>query len=137
MIRGTAQPFKFKLPCNFNELESVIITFMQENYNGPSESRPLPIVKNLSQCRQGSSSNELIVILNKEETLRFTDKRKAYVQIKCEGVDSLSFGSKKESITVYPVLNDSILEDNITPTPSPEDELTTFDGGYIIKRVGE
>ena len=131
MIRGTAQPFNFKIPCNFNELNSVTITFSQDNYNGPDIARPLPIVKVLSQCRQGSSSKELIVILNKEETLRFTDKRKAYVQIIGEVIDGLPFGNKPEMITVYPALND-----DITPSiPSPDyNGVVILDGSAIIKR---
>lgn len=136
MIRGTAQPFKFKIPCNFSELSSVVITFSQENYNGPNETRPLPIVKVLSQCRQGSSSKELLVVLNKEETLRFTDKRKAYVQIMGEVIDGLPFGNKPETITVYPVLDDSVLDDDIIPTPSPDDNgnIVFLNGSTIIQR---
>ena len=131
MIRGTAQPFKFKIPCNFDELSSVTITFTQENYNGPDKTRPLPIIKVLSQCRQGSTSKELLVILNKEETLRFTDKRKAFVQIMGEAIDGLSFGNKAATITVYPALND-----DITPSiPSPDySGIVILDGGSIIKR---
>jgi hypothetical protein len=131
MIRGTAQPFKFKLPCNFSELSSATITFSQENYNGPDETRPLPIVKVLSQCRQGNSPKELLVILNTEETLRFTDKRKAYVQIVAEAIDGLPFGNKPEMITVYPALN----EDIAPPMPSPDyNNIVILDGSAIIKR---
>ena len=131
MIRGTAQPFKFTIPCNFNELQTVSITFWQENYNGPDTTRPLPIIKVLSQCRQGSSSNELVVILNKEETLRFTDKRKAHVQIMAEVVGGLPFGSKPNMITVYPAYDDLILDGDIVPTPDP-DGVVILDGSTII-----
>ena len=136
MIRGTAQPFKFKIPCNFSELSSVRIIFTQDNYNGPDETWPLPIIKVLSQCRQGSTQKELLVTLNKEETLRFTDKRKAYVQIMGEVIDGLPFGSKPHLITVYPVLDDSILDDDIIPTPSPDDDgrVVILDGANIIQR---
>ena len=136
MIRGTAQPFRFKIPCNFSELSSVTITFSQENYNGPNYTRPLPIIKVLSQCRQGESSKELVVILNKEETLRFTDKRKAYVQIMGEVIDGLPFGNKPKTITVYPVLDDSVFDDDIIPTPGPDDDggVVILDGSTIIKR---
>lgn len=127
MVRGTAQPFQFKIPCTFNELSTVRITFSQENYYGLSESRPLPITKVLSQCRQGGSPNELVVVLNKEETLRFTDKKKAYVQIMATSVNGdIPFSHKPHIFTVYPVLDDSILDDDLIPTPGP------FDSGVII-----
>ena len=134
MIRGTAQPFKFKIPCNFSEISKATIVFWQENYYGPDTTRPLPIIKVLSQCRQGNSPQELLVTLNKEETLRFTDKRKAYVQINAEVIDGLPFGNKPEMITVYPVYDDSILDDNIIPTPSPDDDgsIVVLDGSTII-----
>jgi hypothetical protein len=131
MIRGTAQPFKFKIPYNFSELSTVSITFWQENYNGIDATRPLPIIKELNQCRQGSSPKELIVILNKEETLRFTDERKAYVQIMAEVTGGLPFGNKPAMITVYPVYDDS---NNIIPAPGPDDGdgIIILDGSTII-----
>lgn len=136
MVRGAAQPFRFKIPCNFGELSSVRITFSQDNYNGPDVTRPLPIIKVLSQCRAGSSSKELLVILNPEETLRFTDKRKAYVQMFGEVIDGLPFRSKIQTITVYPTLDDSIPDDDIIPTPDPDDDgrIIILDGLNIIQR---
>lgn len=137
MIRGTAQPFRFKIPCNFSQLTEATITFWQENYYGIDETRPLPIIKILSQCRQGNSPKELMVTLNREETLRFTDERKAYVQIMADYVGGLPFGNKPQMITVYPVHDDSILDDNITPTPGPGtdddgDGVVILDGSTII-----
>lgn len=134
MVRGTAQPFQFKIPCTFNELSTVRITFSQENYYGLSASRPLPITKVLSQCRQGSSPNELVVVLNKEETLRFTDKKKAYVQMFAESINGVvPFSHKPHIFTVYPALDDSILGDDIIPTPGPDDNgIVILDGSTII-----
>jgi hypothetical protein len=133
MIKGTAQPFKFTMPHNFSEIDTAVITFWQENYNGPDKTRPLPIIKVLAQCREGSSPKELIVILNKEETLRFTDKRKAYVQMRAETMSGLSFSHKPRMITVYPTYDDSILDGGVIPTPSPEDEsVIILDGSTII-----
>ena len=131
MIRGTAQPFSFKLPCDFIDLISVKITFWQENYNGPNQTRPLPITKTLLQCRQGNLSNELIVTLNTEETLRFTDKRKAYVQIMAEQVGGLPFGNKPEMITVYPAHIGTEPGDVIVPDVD-NDEIIALDGLAII-----
>lgn len=137
MIRGTTAQFKFKLPYNVWEVSMVKITFWQEDYKGPHYTRPLPIVKTLNQCAQTSSPNELVVKLNKEETLRFTDKRKASVQLQGKTLDRIAFASKPELITVYPAYDDSVLDDEILPTPpidpAPgEDEIIILDGEPII-----
>ena len=131
MIRGTAQPFSFKLPCNFSDLLSATITFWQENYNGPDRTRSLPIIKTLSQCRQGNLSNELIVTLNTEETLRFTDKRKAYVQMMAEQIGGLPFGNVPEMITVYPAHTGTGSGGIIVPDLD-NDEIIALDGLAII-----
>jgi hypothetical protein len=110
----------------------VKVVFWQENYNGPSEDRPLPIVKTLEQCGRGSSPNELTVKLTKEETLRFLDDRKAYAQIQGKTAEQTAFASKQELINVYPVYDDSILDDDITPTPVPDaDGIVILDGQPI------
>lgn len=131
MIRGTNAEFRWKLPYDFTEVEVVKITFWQDNNNGPSNSRPLPIVKIKEQCHQGERPNELVVILNQEETLRFTEKRKAKVQLRALTTTGIPFGSKEQLITVYPVYDDSILDDVILPTPS-YDGLVLLDGKNII-----
>lgn len=131
MIRGTNAEFRWKLPYDFSELELVKITFWQDNNSGPSDSRPLPILKVKEQCHQGDKSNELCVTLNQEETLRFTDKRKAKVQLRATTTTGVPFGSHEQLITVYPVYDDSILDDTILPTPS-YDGLILLDGQNII-----
>ena len=130
MIRGTTAQFKFKTPYNFADISILQITFWQENYNGPDETRPLPIVKTRDQCGQCASTKEFTVILNKEETLRFTDTRKAYVQMLGETIDGLAFGSDAALIKVYPVHDDSILDGDIVPTPTPGDVII-LDGSTI------
>ena len=133
MIRGTTAQFKFKLPYDISELSVVKIIFWQENYSGPDKSRPLPILKVLSQCSQGNSTKELLVSLNKEETLRFADDRKAYVQLQAKPKEGSGFASKKTMITVYPVYDDSVLDDDIIPTPIPDsDGLVILDGSTIV-----
>ena len=87
----------------------------------------------LSQCRQGNSPKELIVILNVEETLRFKDDRKAYVQMRASAISGLPFGNNPEIITVYPAGDDSVLDGDIIPTPSPDyDGVVILDGSTII-----
>lgn len=117
MIRGGNAQFKFKLPYDFSELEVVKITFWQPENNGPDPSRPLPIVKVLQQCSQSSNPNELVVTLNQEETLRFEDDRKAYVQLRASTFEGIPIVSKEKMITVYPVYDDTILDEEILPTP--------------------
>ena len=87
----------------------------------------------LSQCSQGNSTKELLVSLNKEETLRFADDRKAYVQLQAKPKEGSGFASKKTMITVYPVYDDSVLDDDIIPTPIPDsDGLVILDGSTIV-----
>lgn len=117
MIRGTDAKFKFKLTCNCSELESATITFWQKDNNGPSEDRPLPIIKVLSQCTQADAPDELYVELNEEETLRFSDDRKAYVQLITTTVDGTSTASREKMFTVYPIYDEAMLGDDVHPTP--------------------
>lgn len=131
MIRGTNAQFKFQLPYSYSELERVQITFWQNDNDGPSLDRPLPIIKVLSQCSQTISPKEISVTLNQEETLRFVDDRKAYVQLRAVTRDDIPIASKVQSITVYPIYDDSILGDEILPTPEP-DGWVILDGDTIV-----
>ena len=134
MIRGGNVEFRFDLPYNFSDLAVAKITFWQENYDGPSKDRPLPIIKVLAQCRQGSKPTELSVTLNQEETLRFTEKRKAKVQLRAETTTGIPIICKERLVTVYPSYDDSILDDNIIPTPD-YDGWVRLDGGSIVQEV--
>jgi hypothetical protein len=108
----------------------VKIVFWQDENNGPSLSRPLPIIKVLEQCSQCDSPKEISITLNQEETLRFVDDRKAYVQLRGSTLEGVGFGSRKRAITVYPVYDDSILDDEILPTPD-YDGWVVLDGSNI------
>ena len=129
MIRGTNVEFRFNLPYNFSDLDVVKITFWQDGYNGPARYRPLPITKFLAQCRQGENERQLSVVLNQEETLRFTDKRRAKVQLRATTLTGVPIATKEHLVTVYPVGDDSILD--VTPTPMP-DEWVYLDGEAIV-----
>lgn len=132
MIRGTNAQFVFRLPYNFNQLERAKIVFWQPENDGPSASRPLPIVKILQQCSQSSKANELCVTLNQEETLRFTDDRKAYVQLRASTLDGIPIASRQQMITVDPAYDDSILDEEILPTPD-YDGYIYLDGKSIVE----
>lgn len=130
MVRGTTAQFKFNLPYDYNDLKLVKITFWQPGNNGPASDRPLPIIKTLSQCSQSNVPSELLVSLTQEETLRFGDQRKAYVQLRAESKDGYVFASKQETLTVYPLYDDSVLGDFVTPTPG-DDDYIFLDSGSI------
>ncbi len=130
MIRGTNAQFKFNIPYNCSDLNLVKITFWQPGNKGISTDRPLPIVKVLSQCNITSKPNEIAVTLTQEETLRFSDATKAYVQLRATCRDGTTFASKQEQITVYPVYDDTILGDDIMPSPG-DDGWIILDGGTI------
>lgn len=131
MVRGTTAQFKFQLPYDFQDLKVVQITFWQPGNNGPNKTRPLPIIKHLSQCMASKTPNELCVTLTQEETLRFSEKSKAYVQLRATSLDGNSFASKQEILTIYPVYDDSILDDGeIVPDPS-DDGWSYIDGGTV------
>lgn len=132
MVRGTNQEFRFKLSCNFADLATVRVAFWQDNYNGPASWRPLPIIKVKSQCGQvEDEAKQCSVVLNQEETLRFSDKRKAKVQLRGVTYDGRPIATMEHLIKVYPVYDDSILDGDILPTPTYED-LIILDGKNIL-----
>lgn len=130
MIRGANAQFKFRLPYNFSDLKIVKITFWQPLNDGPDKSRPLPIIKILQQCSATDVPNELSVTLNQEETLRFSDERKGYVQLRATTFEGIPIVSKEKQFTVYPVYDDSILDEEILPTPD-YDGWIYLDGSTI------
>ena len=83
------------------------------------------ITKRLIDCSATENPNELCVSLTERETLRFSDKLKARVQIRAEAKDSTIFASRETLITVYPIHDDIIIDDPNLPD-NPNDE------GFII-----
>ena len=132
MIRGGNVEFRWNLPYNFDELDKVQICFWQDNYNGPSSDRPLPILKVLSQCKEGSIPTELSVILGQEETLRFTDKRKARVQLRAMTKTGIPIISQTRLFVVYPSYDDDVLDEEVWPTPD-YNGWVRFDGENVIQ----
>jgi hypothetical protein len=131
MVRGTNQEFRFKLSCNFADLATVNVAFWQDNNNGPAKYRPLPIIKVKTQCSPCDEANQCSVVLNQEETLRFSDKRKAKAQLRGVTYDGRPIATKEHLIKVYPVYDDSILDGDILPTPTYED-IIVLDGQNIL-----
>lgn len=124
MVRGSSTEFRFKLPYDFSEMKTIKISFWQEYNNGPSSNRPLPILKIKEQCEE-IAPKVIRVVLNQEETLRFSDKIKAKAQLRGITYTGIPVAGDEELITVYPMQDDSILNDEILPAPS-------FDGWVIL-----
>lgn len=139
MIRGTTAPFKFDVPYPFSEISKIVATFKQKHNTGIGN--PLPIIKmydvTYEQSRNDGfaapdpTSKEVHISLNPEETLRFSDKEKAYVQIQVyyQG-RNVAVASTPQKVTVYPVLNDDSIVD-IEPSDIIDESLFIFDAGQI------
>lgn len=127
MIRGTTAQFTFKLPYTKGELSWVTVKFWQPN--NPSEL--LPITKKLENCSASIDSRELKVSLTTEETSRFLDKYKAFVQIRGKYIGGTVFGSRPQLITVYPMFDDIITEDPTLP-PENEEGWIILDGESVL-----
>jgi hypothetical protein len=151
MIRGTTAPFKFEVPYDTNTISAIVVTFSQKHWYG-TDTAKLPIKKwylaswatqedgsvKLVETRNDgfafstTNSKEIQTNLTEEETLRFSDKEKAYMQIRVifdldEG--QVARASLPQKITVYPVLSDEQIG---TPTPSEViDNVYIFDAGVI------
>lgn len=154
MIRGTTAQFKFNMPYSCKDITTVVATFWQKHNTGINNK--LPIEKTYSNIDDEpwnggfatpdmldddiilGDSKELHVSLNPEETLRFSDKEKAYVQIQaCYEIQmddntykKATVASKVTKVTVYPVVNDEPIE--IYPPETTDDGIYIFDAGEIL-----
>lgn len=127
MIRGTTAQFKFKLPYPKNELQWATMKFWQPGNTHES----LPITKKLEHCDSPDDSTELCVSLTADETMRFSEKRKAKVQLRAQHVESGTvFGSRPQLFTVYP-MNDEILEEDPTLPAENEEGWIILDGETV------
>lgn len=146
MIRGTTAPFKFQVPYDTSTITAIVVTFSQKHWTNPGPN-PIPIHKWYVRSPENGvipeipTRNDGFVFFDKEihtslaaeDTMRFSDKEKAYVQIRVQHlVDGgiLTTASKPQKFTVYPVLND---EDLGLPTPSEtiDDNVYIFDAGKL------
>ena len=132
MIRGGNCEFRWNLPYNFTDLATAQIYFWQDGYNGPADSRPLPILKVLAQCSPTNKPTELSVVLHQEETLRFTDKRKGKAQLRAVTISGTPIISKEQLFTVYPSYDDAVLDEDVWPTPDYEGWVN-LDGQSVLQ----
>lgn len=134
MIRGTTAPFKFALSRPFEEVSIMEVQFWQKHH------MQTPIVKRYDMestptrndgfAAVSPAAKEVQTNLNPEETLRFSDKEKGYVQIQAYyGSDGFSEGSLPQKFTVYPTYsNDPIV---IPPAEPVDDYIYVFDAGEL------
>lgn len=128
MIRGTTAQFKFKLPYPKSELIWATIKVWQPNNTNPY----LPIIKKLEDCDILKDSAELCVSLTAEETQRFSEKYKAKVQLRAQhSATGTIFGSRPQLVTVYPMDDGILNEEEVVVPPATEDGLVVLDGGSI------
>jgi hypothetical protein len=78
-----------------------------------------------------ASFDELYISLTAEETLRFSDKSKARVQLRAQQKDGTVFASHQQLITVYPINDDIVTEDPSFPEDEDDDGLIILDGKPI------
>lgn len=79
-----------------------------------------------------NNSNELNVSLTAEETMRFSDKHKAKMQLRAKLASTgRIFGCKPKLITVYPI-NDELYEDDLI-SGSEDDNWVILDGESIAE----
>lgn len=130
MIRGTSAPFTFKMPIKGSEVADVEIKFWQRNNSGTSDiPLPIKITKDDwggARLILNNNSNELGIILAPEQTLVFSEKRKASVQGIITDTDGFKYGIKETLIDVDPLYKDS------EATSSDEDDsIVILDGSTI------
>ena len=141
MTRGTTAQFRFTLPYSKYDVGKVEVVLWQPNNSGLKEDYPLPIKKNYVQdiAENGSvitggpwnwvDDYTLAVKVWEQETLTFSDKYKAMVQLR-GSANGLTFASPQEYITVYPIHGDEPMGDDVIPTPDTEG-WTVLDGEKI------
>lgn len=137
MIRGTTAPFKFDIPYPWEEVTTIVATFWQKHNNGTVEA-PLPIKKiyyadPVNARNDGFTSPSALEVytnLTPWETLRFSDKEKAYVQIQVYYADrNVTAASPEQAVAVYPVKNDEPVG-GLEPSEAIDD-VYIFDAGEI------
>lgn len=129
MIRGTTAQFKFSLPCEKSQLLWATIRFWQPG----NTSNGLPIEKTLDHCSSTENPYELCVNLTSEETMNFSDKFKAKVQLRAYCPDTGSvFASHQQSITVYPIHDEIVRPEDPVLPPTDNEGWYILDGESIV-----
>lgn len=142
MIRGTTTQFKFKLPYSKRDIVLAEAKFWQSgNTKGLNRGYPLPIIKPYERTLSDEGDvvtqypwnwiddYTLLVRLDQQESLTFSDKYKARVQLRIRTEDGLVFASPQQIINVYPTNWDKPLGTDL-PSAS-ENQWVILDGDTI------
>ena len=130
MIRGITAPFTFKLPYPKSQIDWIVIKFWQDGNSFTPITRKYEATQ-LENDTTGSEY-ELFVRLTSAETKKFSDKRKAKVQLAaCLKDGGARFGSHPQLITVYPIRDDLIVDDPMDDVGITEDGWKILDAGEI------
>ena len=102
----------------------VIATYKVDNIIGKTE---------LTFINETDLSNELCIMLDPTETIRFSDKIKARVQMRAQHKSGIVIPTHMEYITVYPI-NDDLASDDLGGggTIADDSGWVVLDGGAII-----
>ena len=145
MIRGTTAQFKFKLPYNKEEILLAEAKFWQSgNDKGLNSDYPLPITRAYKKPDEGEEvgvspwtwidDHTLVIRLGQQETLTFSDRYKARVQIRIRTASGAVFASTPQIFSVYSSGWTEPLGDDID-LPESGDEWVVFDGHTIRQEV--
>ena len=132
MIRGTTAPFTFKLPYPKSQIDWIVVQFWQDD----NSFSPIRKEFEASWLENDTTSGEyeLYVTLTAADTKKFSDKKKAKVQLAARLKDDygkIRFGSREQLITVYPIQDDLAIDDPKDDAPTTEDGWTILDAGDI------
>lgn len=147
MVRGTTAPFIFKLPYSKNDIELAEVNFWQPgNTKGLNRDYPLPITKvyRMATADDGAlvtnypwnwtDDYTLMITLGQQETLTFSDRYKAFTQIRIRTTSGTVAANTKQSITVYPSPWDNTLGNDVV---LPETDEWVILDGQTVSGVGD
>lgn len=110
VIKGTTAQFKFRLPYELNEVAWLSVSFWQKR-NLKADGKPIQISKIYTEsdviaALSTGTPKEIQITLTAEETIMFSDKWKLQVQLRGKTINAITFGSKEQLFTVYPMSED-------------------------------
>ena len=127
MIRGTAQPFRFKLPYPLDDLVWITIQFWQDN----NPDKTSVVTKTKVDCVEQDGA--VYVSLSANDTKKFSDRYKVAMQLRAQPLYGVPFGSKPKLYTVYPMSDGIIDSDTENDSPAQTNEKwIILDGDSII-----
>ena len=138
MIRGTNVRFTFTIPkeINIEDISYIEVIAWQNGYKGTTVA-PLPLKKRYtnqdwdSALLDNDDDYTLVVVLTSEDTARFTDKLKGYIQCKVGLTGKGAYATHEQKFTVYPMHSDMVGGD-IVDSNTNNEGFIILDGQTII-----